>query len=307
MNFKSYEELLADTIAWERDLPHYDAVCGVPRSGLIPAGYLATRRNVRMVALDELMRDPVNIIARSPLRKYNPIMRQARGHGNTLLIVDDAIGNGTTLSKIKERLSQVDHGLNVIYSAVYKSGAIYHRKTPALEVDYFYEEVPQPRIFGWNWFRHNFFLAGGMVDFDGVLCEDWKSRPEQENDAEFLEHVKNAKPLYIPHVRVSAIVTSRLEKYRDECIDWLRKHEVLYSKLIMHPAKTPQERREARDHAERKASAYAGDPEARLFVESDVRQAKRIFDITGKPVLCTDTMTCFSKGDHETGSNRGGS
>ena len=51
MNFKSYEELLADTVAWERDLPHYDAVCGVPRSGLIPAGYLATRRNVRMVAL----------------------------------------------------------------------------------------------------------------------------------------------------------------------------------------------------------------------------------------------------------------
>ena len=89
MNFKSYEELLADTAAWERDLPHYDAVCGVPRSGLIPASYLATRRNVRMVALDELIRDPVNIIARSPLRKYNPVMRQGRQHGNTLLIVDD--------------------------------------------------------------------------------------------------------------------------------------------------------------------------------------------------------------------------
>ena len=170
MNFKSYEELLADTVAWERDLPHYDAVCGVPRSGLIPAGYLATRRNVRMVALDELMRDPVNIIARSPLRKYNPVMQQARKHGNTLLIVDDAIGNGMTLAKVKKRLSQEYHGLNVIYSAVYRSGAIYHRKTPDLEVDYFYEEVPQPRILGWILFRHPCFIQAGMVEFHGVLC-----------------------------------------------------------------------------------------------------------------------------------------
>ena len=63
----------------------------------------------------------------------------------------------------------------------------------------------------------------------------------------------------------------------------------------MHPAKTPQERRAAKDHAERKASEYNVDRLAQLFVESDVRQAKRIFDITGKPVLCTDTMTCFSR------------
>ena len=295
MNFKSYEDLLADTIAWERDLPHYDAVCGVPRSGLIPAGYLATRRNTRMVSLDELLRDPNNIIARSPLRKYNPVMRQNRPYGNTLLVVDDAIGNGITLAGIKNKLDILSHDLNVIYGAVYKSDAIHHHKAPVFSVDHFYQEVPQPRIFGWNWFRHNFFLAGGMVDFDGVLCEDWKARPEKEHDPDFIDHVKNAKPLFLPHVQLGAIVTSRLEKYRPECEEWLRKHDVRYKRLIMHPAKTPQERRAAKDHAERKASEYNVDRLAQLFVESDVRQAKRIFDITGKPVLCTDTMTCFSR------------
>ena len=75
--------------------------------------------------------------------------------------------------------------------------------------------------------------------------------------------------------------------------NWLRRHGVKYARLIMHPAETPEARRAAHDHAERKAAAYAKASKARLFVESDVRQARKIHEISGKSVLCIDTMEMF--------------
>jgi hypothetical protein len=62
----------------------------------------------------------------------------------------------------------------------------------------------------------------------------------------------------------------------------------------MHPAETPEERRAAKDHAIRKAEAYRYDSQSFLFIESDVRQAAQIFELTRAPVLCVDTMTMFS-------------
>lgn len=288
INFRNYEEFHRDIVKWERQLPHFDAVCGVPRSGLIPATYIATRRNLRMVELNRLLDDPKDIITRSPLRDVNPVMRHAKPYGNKLLIVDDtSSGQSVTFTSLREQLADAK-GLDITYACVY-------RESSKSKVDLYYEEIPQPRMFGWNWFRH-WNLRSAMLDMDGVLCEDWTHRPEKDDDPEFVEHIKNAKPLYIPDVPVQAIVTSRLERYRSLTEEWLRKHGVVYNHLVMHPAVTPEFRRQMGDHAERKAAAYAKgfkSKQTHLFVESDEKQAKKIAAIVKRPVLCVDLMKMF--------------
>ena len=286
MNFVSTDQLYKDMAAWERQLPEFDAVCGVPRSGLIPAAYIATRRNIRMVPLNELLQKPDGAIERSPLRDVNPVMVYNKPYGNRLLIVDDSSSNASvTFTDLRQRLAR-QTSLQISYGSVY-------RASETSKVDYFYREVPMPRMFGWNWYRHC-YLGNAMCDMDGVLCEDWKQRSEEKHDPEFVRHVNEAKPLFIPDVPLRAVVTSRIERYRKETVDWLARHRVKYGRLIMHPAETPEERRAANDHAIRKAEAYRYDNQSFLFIESDVRQAAQIFELTRAPVLCVDTLTMFS-------------
>lgn len=285
-NFVSWDQFHKDIQAWERKLPEFDAVCGIPRSGVPVASYIALRRNIRLVSYESLLADPTNCIQDAPLRSTNPIVEYDKPFGRKLLIVDDATGvDGFTVTNLRAKLSNVI-GLDISYGAVYAA-----TKNPV--TNFSYKHLPQPRIFAWNWFRH-WWLQHMYLDMDGVLCEDWTTRPEQENDELFAEHIDTVPPLYIPDVPVAGIVTSRLELYREQTEAWLAKHGVQYGRLIMHPAKTPQERRNAGDHALRKANVFAQDRKSMLFVESDVRQAKQIHDVSRKPVLCIDTMEMFS-------------
>lgn len=283
MNFVNYKQLYADMSVWERELPHFDAVCGIPRSGLIPAAYIALRRNIRMVDLTDLLRQPEGAIERALIRESNPIIRYGRKFGNRLLIVDDSSSSqSVTITKLKVQLAS-QTALDIRYAAVY-------RASESSRVDYFFKEIPQLRLFEWNWFRH-WQLQTALLDMDGVICEDWTGPPEKNNDPEFRKHLCTVKPLYLPDVPVKAIVTSRLERYRAETAKWLEQHGVIYGQLIMHPAKTPEERRALHDHGKRKAEAYIKNADSSLFVESDIRQAEVIHKLSQRPVLCTDTMT----------------
>jgi uncharacterized HAD superfamily protein len=285
-NFVSWKRFHEDIEEWERELPEFDAVCGIPRSGLPVAAYIALRRNIRLVSYESLLADPINCIRNAPIRNLNPVVYYDKPFGNRLLIVDDATGvEGVTISELKSKLSGFLN-LSVSFGAVYAAS-----ETPV--VDFSFRYLPQPRFFAWNWFRH-WSLQSAYLDMDGVICEDWTSRPEQENDEIFSSHIDTVPPLYVPEVPVAGIVTSRLELYRGKTEAWLAKHNVQYGELVMHPAKTPQERRDAGDHAARKAEVFINDPSSRLFVESDVRQAKEIHRLSQKPVLCLDTMEMFS-------------
>jgi len=285
MNFISLAELYRDMAAWERQLPQFDAICGVPRSGLIPATYIALRRNIRLVELSDLLRQPEGAITRAHLRPNNPVCRYNIPYGNKLLIVDDSSSvDSVTFTGLRAQLAaQTD--LQITYGAVYRSS----KKSL---VDCYYREVAQPRMFEWNWWR-NWWTQFALCDLDGVLCEDWKGKSEVTDDLEFAKHVREVAPLYIPQMPIKAVVTSRIEKYRKETEKWLNKHNVMYSKLIMHPASTPELRRQMNDHAIQKAEAYMQIPEGNLFIESDVKQAAQIFKLTQRPVLCIDSMTMF--------------
>jgi hypoxanthine phosphoribosyltransferase len=296
MNFRAYEDLLRDLEKWEKELPEFDAVCGVPRSGLLAASYLATRRNIRLVSIDKLVgaESPESAIINAPLRDNNPLVRFGHPIGNRLLIVDDTSSKeSVTMRLIRSQLADCKD-LEITYGAVYQ-------ESEESAVDVYYETVAKPRLFEWNWQRHS-MLQRAMFDMDGVLCEDWTARQEMDDDPEFLDHVCNAKPLFLPAYPIRAITTSRIERYRAETVAWLAKHKVKYQVLNMHPAATPEARRAARDHSYRKAQHYIKDSDSstkgsQLFVESDSKQARAISGLArGKPVLCTDNMVMYLDG-----------
>ena len=285
-NFVSLAQLTEDVVKWSSQLPYFDAVAGVPRSGLIPASIFAAIRNIRLIPLDVLISRPDAAMAYAELRESNPLVRRNVPYGNKVLVLDDATSDSShTLNNLRERLAWQTH-LDLTYGAVY-------RASESSVVDVYFREVPQLRMFEWNWKRH-WYLRHALLDIDGVLCHDWEGDPETENDERAIEHISNARPLYLPDVPVMGLVTSRLEKYRELTEGWLKRHNVEYQKLTMHPAKTPEERRKLHDHAERKAAEYANHPDACVFIESDVRQAEKIHYLTGRPVLCIDTMQAFS-------------
>jgi hypothetical protein len=61
-------------------------------------------------------------------------------------------------------------------------------------------------------------------DLDGVICED-----------EPTDKSADAKPLFVPSYPLVAIITDRLEKYREETQRWLNKNNVKYDRLFMAP------------------------------------------------------------------------
>lgn len=281
MTFTTWRQLHDDLACWERVLPHFDFVTGVPRSGLFPASFLALRRNLPMISLPHLLENP-ETAAQSA---YRGSVNQRRVSGNRLLIVDDSVSeSGKTFTAIREQLRK-QTAFDISYGAVYRAS----EESPT---DFYFRDLPRPRLFEWNWHRHN-TLKRSLLDMDGVLCEDWPGPPEKDDDPAVIGHFRSVAPLYLPSVPILGIVTSRLEKFRAVTEQWLQKHGVLYGKLVMHPAEKASVRQKAHDNAIRKAAEYSADSEARLFVESSEKQARSIAKICNKPVLCTDTMELY--------------
>jgi len=280
MQFVSFRRFTEDIAAWERQLPEFDAVCGIPRSGLIPAAYVALRRNVPHLNLSDLLESVDLAFDKAKLRPINPAAAKPRG--SRILVVDDSTSpGGHTINQTRQRLGDIP-GFSLAFGAVYCGS-----DTPA--ADYTFRRVGMPRMFEWNWFRHS-HMSATILDIDGVLCQDWLKRNEQDVDPEYVQHLENAAPLWLPQKPVLALATSRLERYRPQTERWLEKHGVRYKHLYMHPASSPGARRAASDHAMRKAEAYRKHSGAMLFVESDANQAAAIHRLTRRPVLCTDTM-----------------
>lgn len=280
MNYKSYAQLTRDIRAWSTQLPtDIVAVAGVPRSGLIPAAQLALLRNIHLVTLDDLRR------GRQPWKERLRRGVPGKPGQHTVLVVDDTIDRGVTLQGIRNELNG---GSNVLFGAVY-----YRRALPGI-VDYAFEHVPHPRVFEWNLF-HCAQLRRCCLDMDGVLCQDWTGVEEDSGPGltAYLKHLEHAEQFYQCTMPMYAVVTARLEKYRSETEAWLMRHGIKYGELIMSPHETASKRRQASDHALRKAEYFASNSAAHLFIESSKHQAITIQKVAGKPVLCSTTMELF--------------
>jgi uncharacterized HAD superfamily protein len=133
---------------------------------------------------------------------------------------------------------------------------------------------------------HHPLLTVSCLDIDGVLCQD-PSEKQNDDGPLYKEFLLNAPPLFLPTLKVNALVTSRLEKYREQTETWLKKHNIKYDKLIMLNLRNKEERQKLAIHAKHKAEFYLAS-KCELFIESDYNQSIEIANLTGKAVYCVD-------------------
>jgi uncharacterized HAD superfamily protein len=273
LNYKTYAELFIDIKKNIHKLPQdIGLVVGVPRSGMIPAYMIGFVLNTTVCSLDEFLNGIEPSHGERPLQKNN----------ENILIIDDSLWGGASNKKVKDKICSLNLiNKKIFYAAVYVVPESKHLVDFALNI------LPGPRIFQWNYMNHE-YIEQSCFDIDGVLCVD---PTEEENDDgdKYRAFLRNAKPLYIPYYKIGALVTSRLEKYRKETMDWLNTHNVDYGKLYMLDLPNKEERIRLNMHAKFKAEIYKKLNNMILFYESDKKQAIEIAELTGKTVFSVET------------------
>lgn len=179
--------------------------------------------------------------------------------GAPCLLVDDSVSGGEQMAKAKSMMPNCDLTTLAVYV-----------KPDSPKPDIWLEEVSGPRVFEWNWAKH-MYMKWAVVDIDGVLCPD--------GDGHDASHCLNAPLLYWPKREVLAIATGRKEDKREITEHWLAKHNIRYRRIYF----STKER-----GAIRTKTLAVKETGAAWVVESSIRQAEKIRDLTGRHVLCTD-------------------
>ena len=184
---------------------------------------------------------------------------------NPFLVIDDSIATGTSYHSVKKLLKDPH---------VY--GAIYTTSYGATLADYYHQVLELPHWFEWHILGSPRCLArfNAGVDIDGLLCPDFL--PEEDDDGPaYSQRLKTMPCIRHPGAAVIPyLVTARLEKYRKETVEWLRRNQIKYNNLIMIPSPSLK-----KSPGEWKASVCK-DNGIRLFIESCPHQAKIISCVT---------------------------
>ena len=118
-----------------------------------------------------------------------------------------------------------------------------------------------------------------------------------------LRFLRDTPALLLPTAPVGWLVTSRLEKYRAQTLEWLARHKVQFGELRMMQYPDMAARRAAKAYARFKADIYV-ETGAWLFIESDAAVAVQIAHLSGKAVFCTETREMLAPGDSPTAARR---
>lgn len=278
MTYKSYEDL-SDCIrrnAWK--IPqNVDLIVGVPRSGMIPALMLAELLNKRCADLDAFIEGrEMSCGGRQRLVRETTRMKK-------VLVLDDTVFSGNAMRKARKRLAPLEGKYDIIYGCVYAEG-----KNTKQMVDLWLEDIwcegEKMWLYEWNVLHHYGKKTQlSMWDIDGLICKD---PPDDRNTLVYEAYLPDAVPMVIPTTRIGAFVTYRLERYRGVTEAWLHGHGIDYGELLMFNAPNRDIRNSMMSPAKYKAQLYRQATWAQLFMESDARQAERIFQLAGKPVWC---------------------
>ena len=293
MNFRNISQLSDQLLDWSKRLPRdIDVVVGIPRSGLLAANLFALYRNIALAELDGFLEG--RCLSSGSTRRN--LLNTASGTSSPyflerprkVLVLDDSARSGKTLREARRRIAASLMSFHdVHFAAVYATADTLH------DLDFYCELLEPPRVFEWNIFNHH-ILEESCVDLDGVLCHD--PTPEDNDDGpNYLEFISNARPLVTTSYRIGYIVTSRLERYRKETECWLKENAITYKELIMLDYPDGNTSRQLNTHSAHKARFYKK-TRAKLFIESDIRQAVEIVSLSKKDVLCTDSMQLISVG-----------
>ncbi len=266
--------------------PDITAIAGVARSGLSAATMLSMYLHLPMVTIRQTMGDVIqtgNGWRLGGTKHVNPRTEK-------ILVVDDTVMTGNSLKAIKPLIDR-EFG-NAVYAAVYVN------PKALLKPDIWSVDLPWPHILEWNVFN-SILSPSAAMDFDGILCHDCP--PGSDDDGpKYLDFIRNARPLYVPRrCPVPLIVTARIERYRADTEDWLRRHGIRWNRLVMHPAATLAERRrdniaayKAR-HYSAWAAKHKATPGPIIFFESEDEQAREIATLSKLLTICPHTAGCY--------------
>lgn len=253
-----------------------DLIVGVPRSGLLAALILGEILGKPVCSLEDFL------AGREPQAgSRGKLLRRTTDY---VLVLDDTIYSGGTIKRVKERVQAVQPKCRVRYGCIYAEG-----RDACSMVDVYFVNNYNPHeeiwhLYEWNILHHGNRLSSRcMFDIDGVLC---KEPPDERDTAAYLEYIANAKPMVLPTTEIGALVSFRLEKYRDITEQWLKGYGLMYGALYLCPARDYADRAAHYSPAEYKARLYLLARWALLFVESDRKQAQEIARMTGKQVFC---------------------
>lgn len=295
MNYRSISQLSDRVLAWSRSLPRdIDLVVGIPRSGLLVANLIAVYRNIPLAELDGFLDG--RVLATGYTKAGTLSSKGAEGEGERrfldvprkVLVVDDSVGSGKTLARVRARIEAAGLSHTVTY------GAVYVAPDQTNSVDTHAEVLHFPRAFEWNVLHHPAILHRAALDIDGVLCHD-PQKSENDDGERYREFIRTARPLFVPDRKVGWLVTSRLERYRPETEAWLHEQGIEYEELVMMPYPDRDTRMRMNTYGAHKAQVYR-ESGALLFIESEIRQAVEIAEMSGKDVLCIDTMQMVRPG-----------
>lgn len=206
------EELVRDTLELIKSFPiRFDAVFGIPRSGMIPASVIATQLGI-----------PIGTSESFPQCSTS---RNVFDSLDTVLLIDESADHGTggTFDRILQRLRAVSPDTQIL------KACLYVREECKNYFDLYSKVHSGRRMYQWG-IAHNKPFKRVAFDLDGVICEDcWNSTDEKE----YLNFLATAKPYLIPEYPLDIILTSRLEKYRAQTEAWLKSQRVEYGELVM--------------------------------------------------------------------------
>lgn len=273
-------QVIVDNIPKIRKIP-FDVIVHLPRSGTIPAALIATYLCKPFQSVDEFCAGMPVIERKSEFQSLTRI-----------LVVDDSIHQGIQLKTAVERIREARPDAEIKTLSVYDNTA--GKPTRQFDCDIrLFEHAPEPYFMPWFLWKSS-WISNCAVDMDGVLCRDC-TREEDDDGEKYKKFLKKAdlkfKPLDKKKIKIGAIVTGRLEKYRPQTEDWLKKHGIRYDRLIMCPAKNKEERR-AMNPAKWKGEIYKELPQM-FFIESSVKESPTIRDVSGKLVYCIDNSEVY--------------
>ena len=258
-----------------------DLIVGVPRSGMFAAYLIASYLHLPVADVDALEHGDEVFCGKTRVRA-DWIHRASEA--KKVLLVEDSCHYGRTISALRQRLKGLP--CEIIYLAVIVAPeGLGHP-------DLWFDLCETPRMFEWNCFQHR-GLAYSAFDIDGVLCRD--PTPEENDDGpRYRAFLRTVEPRLHPQYPIGCLITSRLEKYRPETEDWLRRGGIAYGKLLMMPYATAAERHAAGAYGRFKGERYRELAELRFFVESEPWQAEEIARVSGKGVFCPKNHRYYS-------------
>ncbi len=272
--FVSFRDLVEMTDAWLLDrVWDYDLIIGVPRSGLLVANLLSLRLSIPLTT-------PETVGDISWLSKRIP--QVANSKFGRVVIVDDSLSSGDTMEEVFELVksklpnTQIDKAVLII-----KPGE-------ESRADFYHKVIPQPRIFEWNVLHSKKATTIGF-DLDGVLCEDIPYGLESDN-LRYIEWISNVKRYLVPSYEIDFIISNRLEKYRPQTEEWLKKQGVKYKELFLCPADSKEERK-ALNPAHK--TRVLLDTKPNLFLESSREESIQLSKDTGIPILCISEKVLY--------------